>query len=644
MARAEATLQEMVSELIDQQKSSQPKEGYGPTKQISPKADTIKGSAAVQAQNQLMCLLQKQKAVAAIKANENTATAVGSVSHQSRQASQPPGGPTSLIINSHPSGHHASPRHTAPLFLNLSQLQGSNGLIIVSSQTGSQISILNNQATQHLQHHTQQNNAVQQQQQQPNNQQHIPHQHDNQSQEQHQNSNVNNAMSVENIPQHGSVQPVVSLTQQTFCSTTESSLSVHNQGQSHLQTNNVPLTNGHAQRPNEQLNEQSQVSLLSTAREREQLSRNFALNNLSNGHAHQTNSNIRLALSQHQENPAREQPPGSIITGNLLSGIGQSAAGNSNNSGQSAESSMDIASPSLEAYPNPLPDMDTQVSSPDKQSPVTDVVTSLNVKNEMNQFGEHHLSNEDLMSVLSNNLPASQVGSDQVGTSPTTTTTPNIQPTSMENIESLRSSMMSPPNNDLFDLETILDQVLPDLDSDTIPSDMSSTPTPSSGFDVMVTSTTTAAMTTSSSTSSCNGFNSSNTLSKAPGQQSKNNTKHDTSRAGIANITDYSPEWSYPEGGVKILVTGPWYSTTSPYTILFDGVSVEAELVQSGVLRCFCPEHNPGMVSLQVACEGYIISNSCLFEYKAREEAVEGDKQKEWFRVPGITRYELITI
>nr|CAD7397251.1 unnamed protein product [Timema cristinae] len=39
-------------------------------------------------------------------------------------------------------------------------------------------------------------------------------------------------------------------------------------------------------------------------------------------------------------------------------------------------------------------------------------------------------------------------------------------------------------------------------------------------------------------------------------------------REGTANITDYSPEWAYPEGGVKVLVTGPWYSTTSPYTVL----------------------------------------------------------------------------
>ena len=39
----------------------------------------------------------------------------------------------------------------------------------------------------------------------------------------------------------------------------------------------------------------------------------------------------------------------------------------------------------------------------------------------------------------------------------------------------------------------------------------------------------------------------------------------------------------------KILVTGPWYSQTSPYQILFDGIPVPTTLVQSGVLRCFCP-------------------------------------------------------
>lgn len=57
---------------------------------------------------------------------------------------------------------------------------------------------------------------------------------------------------------------------------------------------------------------------------------------------------------------------------------------------------------------------------------------------------------------------------------------------------------------------------------------------------------------------------------------------------GTAKITDYSPEWAYPEGGVKVLVTGPWHSA-GPYTVLFDTFPVPTTLVQSGVLRCYCP-------------------------------------------------------
>ncbi|KAF6209219.1 hypothetical protein GE061_014964 [Apolygus lucorum] len=99
-------------------------------------------------------------------------------------------------------------------------------------------------------------------------------------------------------------------------------------------------------------------------------------------------------------------------------------------------------------------------------------------------------------------------------------------------------------------------------------------------------------------------------------------------REGTANITDYSPEWAYTEGGVKVLVTGPWYSNTSPYTVLFDSCPVPTTLVQSGVLRCYCPAHEAGIVTLQVACEGFVISNSAMFEYKrappgSNERAVE---------------------
>ncbi|MBN3278371.1 CMTA1 protein, partial [Polyodon spathula] len=54
-------------------------------------------------------------------------------------------------------------------------------------------------------------------------------------------------------------------------------------------------------------------------------------------------------------------------------------------------------------------------------------------------------------------------------------------------------------------------------------------------------------------------------------------------------VTDYSPEWSYPEGGVKVLITGPWQEANSNYSCLFDQISVPASLIQPGVLRCYCP-------------------------------------------------------
>lgn len=81
-------------------------------------------------------------------------------------------------------------------------------------------------------------------------------------------------------------------------------------------------------------------------------------------------------------------------------------------------------------------------------------------------------------------------------------------------------------------------------------------------------------------------------------------------------ISDFSPEWAYPEGGVKILVTGPW-STASSYVVLFDSFPVPTTLVQNGVLRCYCPAHDVGLVSLQVARDGNIVSDSVVFEYKA---------------------------
>lgn len=88
------------------------------------------------------------------------------------------------------------------------------------------------------------------------------------------------------------------------------------------------------------------------------------------------------------------------------------------------------------------------------------------------------------------------------------------------------------------------------------------------------------------------------------------------SQRKLHQICDFSPEWSYTEGGVKVLVAGPWTSDGGCYTVLFDAQPVPTVLVQEGVLRCYCPAHEAGVVTLQVACGGFLVSNSAMFEYK----------------------------
>ncbi|XP_055747739.1 calmodulin-binding transcription activator 1-like isoform X5 [Salvelinus fontinalis] len=95
-------------------------------------------------------------------------------------------------------------------------------------------------------------------------------------------------------------------------------------------------------------------------------------------------------------------------------------------------------------------------------------------------------------------------------------------------------------------------------------------------------------------------------------------------------VTDYSPEWSYPEGGVKVLITGPWQEASSNYNCLFDQVAVPASLIQPGVLRCYCPAHDTGLVTLQVTASNQIISNSVVFEYKARALPSLPSSQHDW--------------
>lgn len=99
---------------------------------------------------------------------------------------------------------------------------------------------------------------------------------------------------------------------------------------------------------------------------------------------------------------------------------------------------------------------------------------------------------------------------------------------------------------------------------------------------------------------------------------------------GLVGITDFSPEWSYPEGGVKILITGPWVEDSDSYSCVFDHVTVPASLIQSGVLRCYCPAHEAGLVTLQVIQHQQVISHSVIFEYRARNFLSLPSTQLDW--------------
>lgn len=43
------------------------------------------------------------------------------------------------------------------------------------------------------------------------------------------------------------------------------------------------------------------------------------------------------------------------------------------------------------------------------------------------------------------------------------------------------------------------------------------------------------------------------------------------------------------QGGVKVLITGPWNELAGRYSCVFDQSAVAASLIQPGVLRCYCP-------------------------------------------------------
>lgn len=56
-----------------------------------------------------------------------------------------------------------------------------------------------------------------------------------------------------------------------------------------------------------------------------------------------------------------------------------------------------------------------------------------------------------------------------------------------------------------------------------------------------------------------------------------------------ASVMLFFPPLFSSQGGVKVLITGPWQEASNNYSCLFDQISVPASLIQPGVLRCYCP-------------------------------------------------------
>lgn len=62
------------------------------------------------------------------------------------------------------------------------------------------------------------------------------------------------------------------------------------------------------------------------------------------------------------------------------------------------------------------------------------------------------------------------------------------------------------------------------------------------------------------------------------------------------------------QGGVKVLITGPWSEQSGRYSCVFDQTAVPASLIQPGVLRCYCPgTHAREPFTCNVKCVVFLI-------------------------------------
>ncbi|MFH4983794.1 hypothetical protein AB6A40_010503 [Gnathostoma spinigerum] len=100
-------------------------------------------------------------------------------------------------------------------------------------------------------------------------------------------------------------------------------------------------------------------------------------------------------------------------------------------------------------------------------------------------------------------------------------------------------------------------------------------------------------------------------------KKSSNDSDHSATNhsSHLIDIVDFAPDQCFTAGGAKVLFIGGWYLRGHDYSVMFDDRLVKATLVHPGVLRCFTPPHQAGIVKVEVYCDGKLGSHSAYFEY-----------------------------
>ena len=109
----------------------------------------------------------------------------------------------------------------------------------------------------------------------------------------------------------------------------------------------------------------------------------------------------------------------------------------------------------------------------------------------------------------------------------------------------------------------------------------------------------------------------------------------DFEQISTVKILDFSPEWADIHGGSKVLICiDPPLIVPNPQNLfcIFGDISVHIESVQLGVVKCFTPPHNPGIVDFYLIYEGIEITQARKeFEFKEIKILQQGNLKLEWW-------------